>query len=113
MKLPSNLLPETVELMNNISDTLQENKNAVDDFNLVILAIDYDMLLRSYKQITDNDIPIIEKNGQPNKYLFQIRAFQSSVMQMMKELGLTLRMRKSLKLDEKEDDEDDPLKNFQ
>lgn len=112
MKLPSNLLPETVEFMNNISETLQDNKNEVDNFSLVILAIDYDLLLRAYKEIADNDIPIILKNGQPNKYLHEIRAFQGSVMQMMKECGLTLRMRKSLKLDEKEDDEDDPLKNF-
>ena len=56
MKLPSNLLPETVEFIKKINDTLSENKKEVDDAALAMLAIDYDIIMRSYKEMTDNNV---------------------------------------------------------
>ena len=112
MKLPSNLLPETVEYINKINDTLSENKKEVDDAALTMLAIDYDIIMRSYKEMTDNNGQILASSGYANQYLGVIQRFQNVTIRIMKEFGLTVKSRDGIKLFSQEDDEEDPLANF-
>ncbi len=112
MKLPSNLLPETVEFIKKINDTLSENKKEVDDAALAMLAIDYDIIMRSYKEMTDNNVQILASSGYANQYLGVITRFQQVAVRLMKEFGLTVKSRDGIKLFKQEDDEEDPLANF-
>lgn len=112
MKLPSNLLPETVEYIKKVNDTLSENKKEVDDAALTMLAIDYDIIMRSYKEMTDNNVQILASSGYANQYLGVIQRFQNVTIRIMKEFGLTVKSRDGIKLFSQEDDDEDPLANF-
>ena len=113
MSLPDNLLPETIEYIKKINDTLQENKKEVDNAALTMLAIDYDIIMRSYNEMTENNEQILASSGYANQYLGVITRFQSVAIRIMREFGLTVKSRDAIKSFQQEDDEEDPLANFQ
>ena len=113
--LPDDLRDLTIDFMKGIIDTFdKENKlNNLDALSLYLLAGNFNLYLECEEQIKKNGMVQFSDRGNMSlsSYAVQQKQLQSSIITILKEMGLTLGSRTKMK-DIQTDLEDSPLAGF-
>jgi hypothetical protein len=99
--LPKGISKETTLMINAIIDSLPDKlSNKVDVLSIYMLARNYELMLISWNDICKNKL--VDKLGDLNKHYMIYKNMSTSIIGILKELGLTSTYKKyfSDKLDE-------------
>lgn len=111
-KMSTGLTKRTREFMQSVLDQV-EGLEGIDSGALSMLEYNYDVFIRQSDILKDEDMVItnVQGNLNPNPRIKIIKDAQIQCLSILKEFGLTLKSRTSVKAKTK-DSEDSPLEEF-
>lgn len=116
IELPDGLRELTYKFMKGIINTFDKEKklNSLDALSLYLLAGNVNTYLECEEQIAKNGLITISDRGNESlsAYALQQKQVQTSIITILKEMGLTLHSRSKINLNESTDVSDVPFLKF-
>ena len=116
IELPDGLRELTYKFMKGIINTFDKEKklNSLDALSLYLLAGNVNTYLECEEQIAKNGLITVSDRGNESlsAYALQQKQVQTSIITILKEMGLTLHSRSKINLNESTDVSDVPFLKF-
>ena len=101
VRLPSGISKLTISFIESIIDQFEDEKklNKLDDLSIYLLASNLDIYLQCEEEIRKNGLTITTDRGNEtlSPFAAQMKVAYTAVMNLLKELGLTLGSRSKIK----------------
>lgn len=101
IRLPSKIKPLTISFIEAIIDTFEQEKklNSLDNLSIYLLASNLDIYFQCEEEIRKTGLTIITDRGNASlsPYASQMKVAYTAILNLLKELGLTLGSRSKIK----------------